>query len=209
MDSAMRFAPFWQDFSRSQIDGSGQAFSFICPEFYWRCQREREEEKGGSSEARVAFSTSMSSLVLLLVLPSLPLSFPLILLLPTQVKIKYLKHTPTHGFWLSLIRRPPLFLSINPFLPFFVFNLYISSALFFSSLRQHLAFANSSIGEKPIIRRQEMRYIWQQFHSARLSLFTLTAYIFYDHSVSRVSAVNGTQGKIRRICFCFFFRNHS
>ena len=81
----------------------------------------KEEEKGSSLRAWVAFS-SMSSLLSLA--PS-----SLTFFLPTQVEIKYLKH----GFWLSRTRHLLVFPFIT--LSFFSFLLiFTSRPHFFSSL---------------------------------------------------------------------------
>lgn len=52
-------------------------------------------------------------------------------------------------------------------------NLYIWFTFFSFPFQQQPTFADSSIGRESIVYRQEMHYIWQRFHSARLSLFSL------------------------------------
>lgn len=110
MDSAMRFAPLWRDFSRSELDGSGQASSFIRPEFYWRRRREKGKKTMGGQ-------CGWRRLVLWA--------------LPTQVEIKYLKHA--RGFWLSRIFVVLFLFAISLLLPasspLVLSNLYISFAL--------------------------------------------------------------------------------
>lgn len=170
MDSAIRFAPFLAGFlpigDRRQRSGLLFYMSQVLLVALERKRRKRVVVR----EPGVAFAASMNSLFLYFVLPP-PLSLSLF------ASASRTKIFETRARTLALAYPPPSspFPTITSSFFFFASsNLYISSALFsFLPFRQHLALADSSIGEKPFVRRQEMHYIWQRFHSARLSLFSL------------------------------------
>lgn len=127
MDSAIRFAPFWQDFSRSEIGGSGQRPSLLYVPSFIGGAREKEEEKGGSSGTRGGIRCFYEFTLSLFRPPPPSLS----LFLPAQVELKYLKHA--HGLWLSLTRRPPPHFPLSLLLFFSLLLIFISRPLFFFS----------------------------------------------------------------------------